>query len=237
MKVKWSLVLGMVLCVVVVQTGFAQAQERAARQGRAAAAGMVGAGMYEGLDLTQEQQAKMAEIRASAMEKVRSAEGTEARQEALAQMREQMQNVLTEEQRARIRSRMSRPAEGERPAVERPAQAQTPARPMDPLQLFDAVAPRLELTADQQAKIAKLREDAINKLLADIRGVLNEDQKARLTQAQQRLRAAQAREPRQAAGERPEAGQVRRGERTEGAERAERPQRTRAEGAQRQRQQ
>jgi len=241
MKAKWVLVSAAVLCVVfAMQVSFGQPQERAERPARAAAGGMMGAGMFEGLDLTQEQQAKMAEIRESMMEKIRNADSAEARQEIFGQMREQMQNVLTEEQRAKMRERFSRPADGERPAGERPAargdQARPSAeaarvRPMDPLQLFDAVAPRLELTEEQQAKIGKLREEAIKKLLNDIKALLTEDQKARLTQAHERLRAAQSRPRAEAAAEKPEAAAARREARREGAE----GERTRTEGARPQR--
>lgn len=242
MKAKWVLVSTAVLCVVfAAQVSFGQAEEGRVRQGRAAGAGMAGAGMFEGLDLTQAQQAKMAEIRETMTEKIRNADTAEARREVFAQMRTQMEGVLTEEQAAKMRSRLTRPADAERPVVERPAARgdqvrpspeATRARTMDALQLYDAIAGRLELTEAQQAKITKLREEAIKKLMNDIKAVLTDAQKAQLAQAQERLQAAQAR-PLQ--DERPQvtrenARQVRPGQTREpqAAER-ERPQRTRRE--------
>jgi len=235
MKTRWVLVGVAVLCILV-QVGLAQPpQDRPARQGRAVGEGggagpVMGGGMYQGLDLTQEQQAKMAQIREKLRAEMQAAETPEARRELFTKMRDEMQKILTPEQQAKMRERTERPAAPVVPiAPVAPADAVRP-QPRDPLQVFDAVAPRLELTEEQQANIAKLREEAMKKLVADINGVLNDNQRARYAQAQRRMRAAQER-PRseaQAAPEKP-AGEVR--PERPAREGADRPQRTRPEGA------
>jgi len=150
--------------------------------------------MFEGLDLTQEQQAKIAKIREEIMEKARNADSPEARREIFGQMREKIQAVLTPEQREKLAQRFSgRPGGPQRPGgpPQRPGREGAGIRSMGPIQVLDALLRRLDLTAEQRKKIAKIREDAIKKLYNDVKGVLTAEQKTRLEQAQQRFRAAQ----------------------------------------------
>ncbi len=231
MKGKVFLAVVVLMCVALV-TQSALAQDRGSRQGRGPGqgdqqgrgrgTGMMGrgGGMYEGLDLTEEQQAKIAKIREEIMEKARNADSSEARREIYGQMREKMQSVLTDEQREKMRQRYSGRSgrEGDRPGgpSQRPGQdATSRTRSMGPIQILDGLLRRLGLNEEQKKKIAKIREDAIKKLFKDVKAVLTKEQKTRLEQAQQRLRAAQQRRPtegRRGAGGPPEGRGPGRGE-------------------------
>lgn len=233
MKTKWSITVVLcllVLCVlVVVQAALAQERERPARPARPAQAD-IGVGMYEGLDLTPEQQARMAEIRESMMEKMRNADSAEARRAIFTEMRNKMQAVLTEEQVAKMQERLSRPPGLDRPIGDqlRPS-AEARLRNMDPLRIFDTVAPRLNLTQEQQAKITALREEAIRKLMQEIKTVLTDAQNEQLEQAQTRFRSAAAPQRQTPAGD-TQVAPARREARRENAERQQ-PERTRQDGA------
>ncbi|MCJ7435655.1 MAG: hypothetical protein MUO77_19400, partial [Anaerolineales bacterium] len=69
------------------------------------------------------------------------------------------------------------------------------ARPMGPIQVLDGLLRRLELNAEQQKKIAKIREEAIKKLFKDVKAVLTAEQNTKLEEAQKRLNAAQQTRP------------------------------------------
>ncbi len=212
MKGKIITAVVVLMCLALVaQSALAQPQGRGPRQGRGPGQGgqarggmMGGRGMFEGLDLTEEQQAKIAKIREEIMEKARNADSSEARREIFGQMREKMQSVLTEEQREKMAQRFSgmagrggdRPGrEGERPGrpPQRTGAEASRARPMGPIQLLDGLVRRLGLNEEQKKKIARIREDAIRKLYKDVKAVLTPEQKTRLEEAQKRLRAAQQR--------------------------------------------
>lgn len=227
MKGKVFLAVVVLMCLALAaQSALAQPQIRRPREGRALSqagagrGGMMGrgGGMFEGLDLTEEQQAKIAKIREEIMEKARNADSQEARREIFGTMREKMQEVLTEEQRKKL---AERPAgvpgrEGDRPGgPQRPGTAASRARPMGPIQLLDGLLRRLGLNAEQQKKIAMIREEAIKKLHKDIKAVLTEEQNTKLDAAQKRYLAAQkfrATEGRPGAGGPPEERGPRRGE-------------------------
>ncbi|MBN1123433.1 MAG: Spy/CpxP family protein refolding chaperone, partial [Sedimentisphaerales bacterium] len=132
------------------------------------------AGMFGGLNLTEKQQAKMNEIRTKYMDQIRNAETPEARRELFTKMREEVNGILTEEQRAQMQQRMGQ--------GQRPAQPETPAPAMgDPMEMIRQMAERLNLTEEQQAKVAEMYRAAMQKLMTDIREqVLTEEQRARL---------------------------------------------------------
>ena len=210
MKSKWMVAALLVLCVCIISDGvLAQPQGGRGRQGQAQGGRMMGGGMFGGLDLTEEQQAKMAKIREGIMGKMQNAT-SEERREIFTKMREQMQAVLTEEQRAKAANMMGDRGMGSgRPGGEgatRPGigagQAQR-QRTMGPLDLFDAVSRRLELSKEQQDKIAKIRAEAMKKLMKDIKSVLTKEQRGRFEQAQKRL--AEAQQNRQPQGRQPRA--------------------------------
>ncbi|RKY05331.1 MAG: hypothetical protein DRP66_10675 [Planctomycetota bacterium] len=179
------------------------------RQGRGRGASMMGrgGGMYEGLDLTEEQKAKIAKIREEIMEKVRNADSPEARRDIYGQMREKIQAVLTDEQREKMAQRFSggRGREGDRPGGpgRRPGRDASRTRSMGPIQVLDGLLRRLGLNDEQNKKIARIREDAIKKLFKDVKAVLTKEQNAKFDEARKRLRAAQQRRVR---GNRPGPG-------------------------------
>ena len=226
MKRKVFLAVVVLMCLVLVaQSALAQPQGRGSREGRGPGQGRGGmtsrgGGMYEGLDLTEEQKVKIAKIREEIMEKARSADSPEARREIYGQMREKMQSVLTDEQREKMQQRFSgrggrevaRPGgPGQRPGQDTASRIRT----MGPIQILDGLLRRLGLNKEQQQKIAKIRAEAIKKLYKDIKGVLTKEQNTKLDEAQKRLRAAQQRRPtegRRSAGESPERRDPRRGE-------------------------
>jgi len=217
MKGKIITAVVVLMCLALVaQSALAQPQGRGSRQGRGPGQGcqarggmMGGRGMFEGLDLTEEQQAKIAKIREEIMEKARNADSSEARREIFGQMREKMQSVLTEEQREKMAQRFSGMGArgGDRPGgpPQRPGAEASRARPMGPIQLLDGLVRRLGLNEEQKKKIARIREDAIRKLYKDVKAVLTPEQKTRLEEAQKRLRAAQQR---RATAGRPGAGRT-----------------------------
>ena len=63
-------------------------------------------GMFKGLDLTEEQQKKIDAIRAAGRKKVQEADGREAKRAAQRAMREQVNAVLTEQQREKLKKRV-----------------------------------------------------------------------------------------------------------------------------------
>jgi len=135
--------------------------------------------MLAGLDLTKDQQARIAKIRERAMKQMQNA-NPERRQAISAKMREQIHAVLTDQQRNKMMGQMhGGMGQGRR------------AKTMGPLDAFDSIAEQLQLTKAQQTKITKLRADAMKKLLNDINGVLSEKQKVTFAQAQDRLVNAQ----------------------------------------------
>ncbi len=227
MKGKIITAVVVLMCLALAaQSALAQPQGRGSRQGRGPGQGgerrggsmMGGRGMFEGLDLTEEQQAKIAKIREEIMEKARNADSPEARREIFGQMREKMQSVLTDEQREKMAQRFSGRSgrEGDRPGrpTQRSGTEASRARPMGPIQLLDALVRRLGLNEEQKKKIAKIREDAIKKLYKDVKAVLTKEQNTKLEEAQKRLRAAQqrrGREGRPGAGGPPREGGSRRG--------------------------
>ena len=236
MKRKVFLAVVVLMCLAMVaQSALAQTQGRGSREGRRQGRGGAmmgrGGGMFEGLGLTEEQQAKMAKVREEIMEKARNAD-PEARREIYGQMREKMQAILTPEQREKMAKQREEMAqrfsgrsgrEGDRPGREggRPGGPQRPGqdaasrtRSMGPIQVLDGLLRRLGLNKEQQTKIAKIRADAIKKLFKDVKAVLTEEQNTKLDEAQKRLRAAQRRRPaegRRGAGGPPEGRSPRRG--------------------------
>ncbi len=244
MKGKVFLAVVVLMCLAVVaQSAMAQPQDRGPRerrgpgQGGPGRGGMMGrgggGGMFEGLDLTEEQQAEIAKIREEIMEKARNADSSEARREIYGQMREKIQGVLTPEQREKMTQRFSgrRGREGDRPGGpqrpggpgQRPGQDASRTRSMGPIQVLDALVRRLGLNEEQKKKIAKIRKDAIKKLFDDVKAVLTAEQKTRLEEAQKRLRQAQQRRPGEgrpgAGGPRREGGSRRGGRDREGGSR------------------
>ena len=250
MKRKVFLAVVVLMCLAMVapsalaQTGGRGSREsrgpdQGGRQSRGGAMMGRGGGMYEGLDLTKEQEAKIAKVREEIMEKARNAD-PEDRREIYGQMREKMQAILTPEQREKMAKRREEMGqrfsdrsgrEGARPGREgaRPGGPQRPGqdagsrtRSMGPVQLLDGLLRRLGLNKEQQTKIAKIRADAIKKLFKDVKAVLTKEQNTKLDAAQKRLKAAQQRRPaagRTGAGERPERRRPRRGEGEEGSRR------------------
>ncbi len=224
MKRKIIPAVVVLMCLALVaQSALAQPQDRGSRQGRGGQSrgGMMGGGggMFEGLDLTEEQQAKIAKIREQIMEKARNADSSEARREIFGQMREKMQSVLTKEQREKMQQRVSGMAGrgGDRPGGpgQRPGSQAARARQMGPIQLLDGLLRRLGLNEEQQKKIARIRAEAIKKLHKDIKAVLTKEQNTKLEAAQKRYLAAQQRratEGRPGAGRSPREGAPRRGE-------------------------
>ncbi len=226
MKGKVFLAVVVLMCLALVaQSALAQPQGRGPREGRGPGqggqgrGGMMGrgGGMFGDLDLTEEQQAKIAKIREDIMEKARNAD-PEARREIYGQRREKMQSVLTPEQREKMRQRFSGRSgrEGGRPGGpgQRPGQDASRTRSMGPIQVLDGLLRRLGLNEEQRKKIAKIRADAIKKLFKDVKAVLTKEQNTRLEEAQKRLRAAQQRrstEGRPGAGRPPREGGSRRG--------------------------
>ena len=189
----------LLLCVCITSQGvLSQPQGRGQDhmmmgQGRGGGQGMMGQGrgmmgqgmmmhggnMLEGLDLTKDQQARIARIRERAMKQMQNA-NPERRQAISVKMNEQIHAVLTDQQRDKMMRQMhGGMGQGQR------------ARAMGPLDIFDATAEQLQLTKAQQTKIAKLRADAMKKLLNDINGVLSEKQKVTFAQAQDRFVNAQ----------------------------------------------
>ena len=230
MKGKVFLAVVVLMCLALVAQS-ALAQDRGSRQrrgpgqgeqqGRGRSTGMMGrgGGMYEGLDLTEEQKAKIAKIREEIMEKARNADSSEARREIYGQMREKMQSVLTDEQREKMRQRYSGRSgrEGARPGgpSQRPGQDASRTRSMGPIQVLDGLLRRLGLNEEQKKKIAKIREDAIKKLFKDVKAVLTKEQNTKFAEDQKRVRAAQQRRPtegRRGAGGPPEGRGPGRGE-------------------------
>ena len=250
MKRKVFLAVVVLMCLAMVapsalaQTGGRGSREsrgpdQGGRQSRGGAMMGRGGGKYEGLDLTKEQEAKIAKVREEIMEKARNAD-PEDRREIYGQMREKMQAILTPEQREKMAKRREEMGqrfsdrsgrEGARPGREgaRPGGPQRPGqdagsrtRSMGPVQLLDGLLRRLGLNKEQQTKIAKIRAEAIKKLYKDVKAVLTKEQNTKLVEAQKRLRAAQQRRPaagRTGAGERPERRRPRRGEGEEGSRR------------------
>ena len=228
MRGKVFLAVVVLMCLsLVAQSALAQPQGRGPRQGRGPGqgdqqgrgrgTGMMGrgGGMYEGLDLTEEQKAKIAKIREGIMEKVRNADSPETRREIYGQMKEKMQAILTPEQREKMRQRFSgrRGREGDRPG-RRPGQDASRTRSMGPIQVLDGLLRRLGLNDEQNKKIARIREDALKKLFKDVKAVLTKEQNTKFEEAQKRLRAAQQRrstEARPGAGGPPEGRGPRRG--------------------------
>ncbi len=167
MKGKVFLAVVVLMCMALVAQS-ALAQDRGSRQGRGPGqgdqqgrergTGMMGrgGGMYEGLDLTEEQQAKIAKIR----EEARNAD-PEKRRELYGQMREKMQAILTPEQREKMAQRFSgrfgrdgdrSSREGGRPggSGQRPGQeAASRTRSMGPIQVLDGLLRRLGLNDEQ----------------------------------------------------------------------------------------
>lgn len=208
MKGKWLVVTVALLCVgLMSQTLLAQPQDRGTARGGFGGGqggpGMRGGGMgmFGNLDLTEEQQAQMTKIREEMMAKMQDAT-PEQRREVFAQMREKMQAILTPEQKEKMGTMMGGMGQG--PAGDTPGglgarQPQGP-RQMGPLDFFDAISRRLELTEEQQTKIAKLREDAMKKLMNDIKAVLTDKQKETFDQAQQRFAQMQRQQVQQQNG-------------------------------------
>ena len=232
MKGKIITAVVVLMCLALVaQSALAQPQGRGPRQGRGpgqggqARGGMMGrgGGMYEGLDLTEEQQAKIDKL----MEEARNADSPEARRELFGQMREKMQAILTPEQREKMAQRREEMSqrfsgrsgrEGDRPGGpgQRPGQnTASRARPMGPIQILDGLLRRLDLNKEQQAKITKIRADALKKLFKDVKAVLTKEQNTKLAEDQKRVRTAQQRrsttEGRPGAGGPPREGGSRRG--------------------------
>jgi len=185
MKTKWmATVVALALVVTLSQTLWAQPP----RQGRGPQAGQaqprrgMGGGMFGGLDLTEEQQQKIDQIRQKFMGKIRAAETPEARREVFGQMREAISQVLTEEQRAQLRQRFGqfqRPGQQprQRPA-ERPAEG-----PQFSMDLLRRMNEQLDLTPEQRQRIAQMVRQAMQRLMADIRqNVLTEEQRKKLAE-------------------------------------------------------
>ena len=63
---------------------------------------------FAGLNLTGEQERKIAAIRQSVREKMRGAEGAEAKRAIITDMRKEIDGVLTDEQKARLKEQMSK---------------------------------------------------------------------------------------------------------------------------------
>ncbi len=225
MKGKWMVAMVLFLCVCLVsevilaqpaedpgarrgERARTRGQRRGPGQGMMRGGGGMG-GMFAGLELTKEQEEKMAKIRQETMEKMRGVDSPEARRELFTKMRGQIEDILTDDQRKKMREGFGGRGQGQRggPAGERPTRLETPQsrrpRTMGPLDIFDTVARRMELSREQRTKIGKLRAEAIKKLMDDIGGVLTKDQKEMLAQAQKRYRDMQQNRGAQGPGARP----------------------------------
>ncbi|MBN1817555.1 MAG: hypothetical protein JW828_09340 [Sedimentisphaerales bacterium] len=137
---------------------------------------MGGEGMFGGLNLDEKQQAKMNEIRTKYMDQIRTAESAEARRDLFTKMREEVNGILTAEQRAQMQQRMGqgRPEQPVQPAAPAPAMG-------DPMAMIRQMAEQLNLTQEQQTKVAELYRAAMQKFMTDIREqVLTEEQRTRL---------------------------------------------------------
>ncbi len=252
MKGKFVVAALVLLCVCIVcqdvmaqppqgrrsgQRGGGGGQERGPGQRGGGMMGGGGGGMFANVDLTEEQQAKMAKIREEVGEKMRNA-SPEERREIFGEMREKMMAVLTEEQRAKAGSmfggrggpgaqegRGGPDAQGGR-AGQGARQGQRP-RTMGPLDLFDMMSARLNLSKEQEGKIARLRAAAMKKLMNDIKAVMTPEQQKRYAQAEERFKNARRNRSTQGRGPRPEGAPGRGGERGErpDGERRERPER------------
>lgn len=231
MKGKFIVGALVLLCVCIVcQDVMSQAQEGrrpgqrgtdvTQERGPGQRGGMMGGGrgdMFAGLDLTEEQQAKIAKIREEMQEKMQAAGNSdpEKRREAFTEMREKMMAVLTEEQRAKAGSMFGGrggPDAQQGRGLQGAGQGQSP-RTMGPLDLFDMMSPRLNLNKEQAEKIAKLRADAMQKLLNDIKAVMTPEQLKRYNQAEERFMNSQRNRPAQGRGPRPEGATTGRGTR------------------------
>jgi len=185
--------------VAMAQPGGGQGQGGPAGGGPAGPGGggmMMGA--MPGLDLTPEQETKIAEIRTKYMKEMQDA-APEARREMFQKMRDEFNSVLTAEQKAKMAE--MRPGTGMGPAgmpgrgaFERPGMF---SRVTGSLAILERMVERLNLTPEQREKITKLHQDAMEKLYKQIHDeVLTKEQQKQVddarAQAQERRGAAAA---------------------------------------------
>ncbi len=120
MKQKKFITMAIFLTLCLVTTSVL-AQPQGGRRGGGMGGRGQGGGMMGGMDLTDAQQEKMAAIREKYMSQFRDIEDPEKRREVFSKMREEMNSVLTEEQRKQMAERMQgmgRPG-GDRPQGDR----------------------------------------------------------------------------------------------------------------------